>query len=148
SPANCQRQSIAVWSLNLYELTASKMFHGVKLVTSPAAMNPNLHAQEGVFTTWPEKLDWKKGADGRPLDEVLENLLRRCSKATLFHKFTLPLSQAPRLLEICFGHGFNAARLFPGFNGAARHLSEAALLRTVISDAERRPMVPGNSING
>jgi FRG domain len=110
---------------------------GLRFVTAAAATNPNLHAQEGVFTTWQDDIGFydskPRPVDDRPLDELLEQMIGRYPiTIPAFHKFTLPITEAPRLLEICFAHGYTAAKLFPGYKGAAQHIQELAMLRQVL----------------
>jgi hypothetical protein len=54
----------------------------------------------------------------------------------VFIEFTLPVTQAVRLLEICFKHGYTAAKLFPGYQGVAQHLQELAMLRRLSPDSK------------
>jgi hypothetical protein len=48
-------------------------------VTAPHADNPNLHAQDGLFTIEIQNLENKlnKPVDRRPLDQIVEEFLKR-----------------------------------------------------------------------
>lgn len=100
--------------------------------------NPNLSAQEGVFTLWQvEKPIVNEGVpyfstertDRSPLDkQLIEGLekLQSEKRPYLLH-ITIPQSSAPDI----FGHleriGHNAAKLFPGYGGVALSIKESAL---------------------
>ena len=96
--------------------------------TVPRGDNPNLHAQDGVFTLYVRPNDSllsevdrcpiEESFTQRPFDYLMED-----SGACMYH-FTLPKSEAGHLLWYLDKNGVNAAKLFPGFDGAARAVSE------------------------
>jgi len=102
----------------------------VSFVTAPAASNPNLRAQQGVFTVWrPQMTDREhQQVDRRPLNELIDECLERdgveLPSLSLFYKVTLPLAEAPTLLHLLLRTGVTAARLFPGYEGAAEAVRE------------------------
>ena len=96
-------------------------------ITAPAAGNPNLHAQEGVFTLHrPLTAGPNELTDTRPIDE----LIRERSTVQLLLHFTLPIQQAPTLLRLLAKEGVSGASLFPGFGGAALAVREQRYWRT------------------
>jgi hypothetical protein len=99
-------------------------FHAVTLITAPRAGNPNLHAQEGLFT-----LHMSGGnddiADGTPFDDVLMQMSSKLGERFVWTpadmlRFTLPKIEAPRLMKLLAAEGVSAAKLLPGFGGAAQ----------------------------
>jgi len=128
---------MAVWALVAMESFYGRHFLGstspspveLHTVTAPRASNPNLHAQDGVFTMcvpWPNSLHNR--VDRRPIDELIPWLDNRFAEYApmLFH-FTVPSTEANRVLWYLDKHGTNAAKLFPGFHGAARAIEERLL---------------------
>lgn len=134
-------RSITLWALsrdelrllgggkNTYDVTGErKILH----VSTPRVDNPNVHAQEGVFTLCQE---WTKGNEPicrKSLDVLLSE---RCDewhphktfKISPLQQFTLPWSQARRLLRLLAHERVNASRIFPGHYGVARALLERRL---------------------
>ena len=90
-------------------------------MTAPAATNPNLRAQRGLFTLVEER----PGKNARlPLDEAL-------GKDGLgyidLRRFSLPTSEAPHLLRLLAVEGVTAARLFPGYGGVVESMFDERL---------------------
>ena len=88
-----------------------------------------MFAQQGLFSVWRPPFVHRKEqlVDRRPLNEVLEEQLKRENmELTLpfFYKITLQLSQAPELFKFLLRAGVTAAKLFPGYGGAARAVDE------------------------
>jgi len=102
----------------------------VAFVTAPAASNPNLRAQQGVFSVWrPPMTDRQhQQVDRRPLNELIDECLERdgveLGSLSLFYKVTLPLAEAPALRHLLLRTGVTRARLFPGYEGAAEAVRE------------------------
>jgi hypothetical protein len=89
--------------------------HRIETVTAPGAGNPNLYAQKGLFTLFRSET-----IDRRPLDELVESLP---SKYDLVH-FTLPVSDAPKLLNLLSHQEITGATVYPGYGGAAKAVLE------------------------
>jgi hypothetical protein len=91
------------------------------VVSAPSAGNPNLHAQEGVFTLYrPTVVDADAPVDRRSLDAVVAE--RNSSQLML--RFTVPIEEAPVLLRLLAKEGASGARLFPGFGGVVSSMNE------------------------
>jgi hypothetical protein len=140
-----QGGKLIVWALsaNAYELEKwTKLLERgtqppMKVVKVPRAGNPNLAAQEGLFTvTSPSALAHIAEVEGLKDEELseierlpLDQLLGRygyCADIDepLLVGFRVPTSEAPRLLRLLSKDGINAGRLFPGFDGAAKAVEE------------------------
>jgi FRG domain len=126
--------TIGIWALNLdwiiysaFPGNAAKM--AVYVVTAPRASNPNLHAQGGIFTT--ENLvrkELRKLVTLRPVDKIVsEQWLKLNHNQSVMAHFTLPSTEAGKLLRLLHYEGISAATLFPGYQGAADSLAERAL---------------------
>ncbi|ANM30601.1 hypothetical protein ABI59_15000 [Acidobacteria bacterium Mor1] len=93
----------------------------ILLVQPPQASNPNIGAQAGFFT-----LDLM--TDGTPFENRLGRLQRTGPlDGTWLYKLTLPLSEAPSLLEILAEDGITAASVFPGYQGVTEEIWERGL---------------------
>jgi len=110
----------------------------ISLVTAPRAGNPNLHAQDGLFTLCSQESYKPQGrVDRRPITELaLEGVVTRAFQDRLpegfmltFREFTAPARAAGEILWLLAKEGVSAASLFPGYAGVARLLREK-LLRT------------------
>lgn len=101
-------------------------------VTIPYATNPNIQAQQGVFTVVRHRYD-SNCVDRAPLDETMHAYLRRCfpdvlktrqSTIPFFFKFELPWQQYGSLLRQLANAGVNASTVFPGFYGVVGAIRE------------------------
>ena len=135
---------LAVWALRL-DFVESAYGRGVKktelsIQTAPASSNPNLHAQQGLFsrmegenahslpvddfvrlaavaaTTWEYKA-WHNLRGMNP------NLILR----PIMRHLLLPQREAPKLLRLLANEGVTGATMYPGYDGVVRGLREEAL---------------------
>jgi hypothetical protein len=102
-------------------------------VTAPHANNPNLHAQDGLFTVEIQNLKGKLSApvDRRPLDELVSEFLEDHKMAyavdVLFHRIRLPWGHSKHLMWRLRQQGVNAATIYPGYKGVVQTLEEETL---------------------
>lgn len=123
--------SMAVWAFfktfyeNLLEIDADGIPY--ELVTVPYATNPNLQAQQGVFTLVRHR-ETANAIDRTTLDVTLFDYLKRSRPRVLrtneggisaFFKYELPWSECGGLLRVLANHGVNASTVFPGYAGVA-----------------------------
>jgi hypothetical protein len=119
---------LGVWSYSLlasrFDATLTDVFSenvAVRPVTAPSSSNPNLHAQEGVFTLYrPPSIDPDGLVDRRPFDEIV----RESRSSQLMFHFTLPIDEAPRLVRLLAKEGVSGATLFPGYAGVVAGMRE------------------------
>lgn len=110
---------LAVWRLNLPELADS--IPSLDLWLPPYADNPNLLAQEGLFSHWRnEDAKLSDAPDTRPL----EQLIPANKYPSLLTQFTLPVRLAPTLLAVLSTHGIDAGAIYPGQRGVADAIKE------------------------
>jgi hypothetical protein len=100
-------------------------------VAAPRNSNPNLHAQDGLFTF---HLPWNPQIlgllDRRPVDEIISGLDRAplgLAGAPLMYRFRFPRSLTGELLWYLAENGITAGRLFPGPRGAVDAIKERVL---------------------
>ena len=142
-PGRDQPSRIAVWSTTVRHLefvNALSEKRWPNLVYPPRAENPNLAAQEGVFTLCRQEAKRSDGAqqvDRRPINKIVADEIRGADEATknvlcqmfvpddlddetrFFFAYTVPISESPCLLSMLQSRGYDAGRLFPGYGGAA-----------------------------
>ena len=128
--------NLAVWAISPDGLRAHLQLEKVAgrdvellTVSAPRAGNPNLHAQEGLFTLYrPERQYRSEPVDRRPLNEVLHAVetTRKIgtSKQPLLYRFTLPIAESARLLYMLAKEGIDGATLFPSYDGVVKAVFE------------------------
>ena len=111
---NASVERLAVWILDTEK---KALFPELKVVTVPGGNNANLAAQSGRFT-----LLTQKGGRGRPFEgEIVLDLYLVARPLPLpLKKVTLPISEAPAALKLCYLYGLTGAIMFPDYGGAAR----------------------------
>ncbi|MCL9640881.1 FRG domain-containing protein [Rahnella victoriana] len=128
---------LEIWALNkelisFLRPTVDRV--NIDFVTPHYAKNPNLNAQKGLFTHWPTELlsminetqymleDKVILVDRRPLNVLVAETCNVELSTQLFKRFTLPCHQAKKGCIILSKLGYDAAKIFPGYNGVAEHL--------------------------
>lgn len=135
---------IAVWGLEYPRARAILMKDlmtqsqpSLQLVRAPRHSNPNLRAQEGVFTVL---MDTTRGSDDKAaslaLDEIVVQRFRerfdegKPLVPPVLRKFELPLSETGKLLRLLADEGVSGTHLYPGVDGVVRGLTEHAFWDT------------------
>ena len=126
---------LVVWALNglVFALFKAENLRGglqIETVRPWRHSNPNLRAQDGLFTVLiDESRQPDDPASFPPLDEAVADLGRRADGKvrTFLRKMTLPASEAGRLLRLLDQEGVSGTHLFPGVDGAVRRLRERGL---------------------
>ena len=126
-----------IWALDTKVVVAKEGKLPLQLIRPPYHGNPNLAAQEGVFTLWPiskpqlpmkkdEKLDttW---LNKTPLDVLLVKKLEelKAEERPYLYRIAFPQSAAVELYQYLEREGYTAAKLFPGYGGVAKSIIEA-----------------------
>ncbi|MBN9425871.1 MAG: FRG domain-containing protein [Burkholderiales bacterium] len=133
--------ALALWALhadNVYWEEVITPGIRLKFVTPHYSGNPNIAAQQGVFTHWPmhqvrfngdvERAIEELGRpiDRRPLDELLfevyEEKLKGVIKKPILYKMILPAAEAQVLREHLLRLGYGPSRIFPGYSGVAHQV--------------------------
>jgi hypothetical protein len=134
-----KNDKLSVWALSLEFKDGNEILPPIKatefslqMVTVPAAGNPNLNAQDGLFTLYrkkPNHVDLEAAVERKPLDELITQNFAGQPQATFLYHFTLPVEESPRLLRLLAKEGFNHSRLFPGYDGVVESMKEALYYR-------------------
>ncbi|WP_127550648.1 FRG domain-containing protein [Paenibacillus amylolyticus] len=113
----------------------------LEIINPPYSGNPNLNAQKGLFTHWKsqslgENNDINKSikVDRRPLDSLIYEYLSKEKGFFLrpeicMYKFLIPTKEAGSIFEALKRMNYDAAKIFPGFDGISRSIREGALVQ-------------------
>lgn len=135
APSENPPEYCSVWAFRA-ENTKDFFGQGIHpvLVNAPRFTNPNLHAQDGVFTLI---VDPHRSLTNPPHLPTLEDLVelrrqemqrrpkgQRITPLPVLRRLDLPVCEAHWLLRLLDHERIGAARLFPGYDGVARGLRE------------------------
>lgn len=104
----------------------SKDTDPVHVVTAPSATNPNLKAQQGVFTLLNRLYTKESEGDYPSMDKFLEDLAHKADPehsdpdklivGLKLRKFTLPVSEASKLLYLLAKLDITPSAIYPGYH--------------------------------
>ena len=117
--------NIDLWALNtkmVAELDINKV--PLKMVRPIYNGNENLYAQHGLFTLWQVgKIDYQSPINRTPLDElIIQKINNNSDPLPLLLRIMLPANSAKQIYNHIVNLGYDASRLYPGYNGVARSL--------------------------
>ncbi len=124
---------LSVWAFRTFQYHVLDELAPFKIVTAPSASNPNLRAQEGVFTVTITNPTYDKGVDRRTFSEIVAeaSFLPRPGidiSPDLYdgwlYKIILPRSLALSLLLELERERITCEQLYPDFYGVVRALRE------------------------
>jgi hypothetical protein len=107
-------ERLSVWALNV-ESTKPKL-EDVEVIPIPGSNNPNIAAQNGLFTLLRQK--YPRGAPFKGTHRL--NRYVESHDPDALRKITLPVQEAPKIIDLCERCGVTGATLYPDFYGAAR----------------------------
>lgn len=132
-------KSFAIWAILTTPLSVGHAlrdvaeFSGVRLevVTAPRAGNPNLHAQQGLFTLIAPSDSFPfSETDRRPVDELFADAKNPNGQySPLLIEFTCPSKLAPEVLWALDKLDVNASTIYPDYAGAAKAVRDFPLQR-------------------
>jgi hypothetical protein len=119
---------LAIWALrtDIFSRNVHPLGAKLRLLVAPAASNPNLNAQAGLFTQ-------VRGGETRSVDDCARRLyvetngLSGAVPVPWMRRITLPRDSAPRLLRLLSYFSIGGASMFPGYDGVVRRLREDGL---------------------
>lgn len=134
--AHINDNNIVLWALNAKEIESDKSIGKMiplKFIKPSYHGNPNLGAQKGLFTLWEFVTDEqrKNEVEVTPLDTFLMNKAK--DDQTLLYKLTLPTKFVLSLYAMLRNLGYDASRIFPGYNGVSQLISEDLLYNQIYS---------------
>lgn len=103
----------------------------IQIVTAPSATNPNLKAQQGVFTLVNRHYTHESEGSYLPMEQVLEELLAKPESERYYptivdcklQKFTLPVSEAKTLLFLLAKLDITPSYVYPGYHSIVRDIA-------------------------
>jgi FRG domain len=134
---------LSVWALSieLLEMLGEGEPKPFIVITAPSATNPNLRAQEGIFTLAKHIVPGKSTVDRTSFDELLRASFQKYkvkAPGPWFHRVTLPRVRADDLVFDLALEGINRATLFPDFYGVVMAMKDAARWQKDGGPGERR----------
>ena len=122
---------LAVWAMRTRARAISYLGGSVRLETVHPwrHANPNLHAQDGLFTLLSDNA-WKDddAPDPSALEIIIPDQITQhytvSSIPCLLIKLVLPISEAGRLLRLLNDEWTNSAKLFPGIDGVVSSMTD------------------------
>jgi hypothetical protein len=130
---------LVVWSFFFPALgkhdVLEKEHDPIRIVTAPSATNPNLKAQQGIFTLL-NHLHTKE-AEGYylPMEQVLEEIADRADAEKYYkiivgsklQKFTMPVSESGLLLYLLAKLDITPSFIYPGYQSIIRDIEMESL---------------------
>lgn len=127
---------VTIWALNknyISDYLKTKNDNPLKAVIPPYCDNPNINAQKGILTYWEIPINKsdsfpnynnEKGVDRTALDILCSKNIKQESNKPILYKIIFPAEYALGAFKKLNDLGYNASRLFPGFQGVARQMEE------------------------
>lgn len=115
-------RKLVIWALNEEKIGLADK---VKVVKVPGSISPNLAAQSGLLMYRQEVIKNDFQFKNIPLDSCIP--ADDCEMV----KFTLPVSESVELLDLCELYQITTASMFPGYDGAARHVELSEQIHAV-----------------
>ena len=134
---------MVLWVLNGGLIHSMSREIPLKLVVPPYYDNPNLNAQKGVLSYWEIEMPSRKDEDSmlfqgttlpvdkRPLDVQLQehDFGYDADHLNILYRIEIDITECEFMYGTMNDFGYNAAKLFPGYDGVRRKMEEEAMLR-------------------
>lgn len=125
----------SIWAFNFRKLInfySERVPTKLVLVVPEYSQNPNLKAQQGVFTHLQITKKVNLGSipvDRRSIDEIIEGQLSHNNSdyVSLFYKINIPIKFTKELYKYLSVIGYDGSTLFPGYDGITRSMYEDSL---------------------
>jgi len=120
-------EKLIIWSFYFPNFWKQTLYGGdtflIRGITAPSASNPNLKAQQGVFTLMHPGSTEERSGNYRykPLDEILADYARSSSPERWLldcklQKFSLPISETSHLLFLLAKMDITPSSVYPGYH--------------------------------
>jgi hypothetical protein len=127
---------LVVWAFHFPLLGRHAALHQqtapVRIVTAPTATNPNLKAQQGIFTLQHPHNTKEAQGDYLSLEQMLEDMAKDVGPAHSdanklivgceLRKFTLPVSESGALLTLLAKLDITPSSIYPGYHSIVRDI--------------------------
>ncbi|MGE4262457.1 FRG domain-containing protein [Shewanella sp.] len=112
---NLDDKYISIWSLDLNYINLEKK---IEIASVPGTVSPNLMAQSGLLMFMKEKIEMGKPFPNEPLDTKI--LTEDCE----ITKHLISIRKILEILELCEKYNINTSTMFPGYDGAAKYVTQ------------------------
>lgn len=128
--------SLVIWALNGGLLHSMTKPLPLKIVVPSYYDNPNLNAQKGVLTYWEIEMPSRTEEDAKghlnfpvsrkPLNELISeyDLGYESDHIDILFRIEVDVCRCERIYSVVNSMSYNAARLFPGYNGVVQKIEE------------------------
>ncbi|KGP80073.1 MULTISPECIES: FRG domain-containing protein [unclassified Paenibacillus] len=139
-----ENDHMVLWVLDRKEIelnNVSKNPTSLEIISPPYGGNDNLRAQKGILTYWKSeslvmsdgKINFTVKTDRDSLDQLIyknvtENVSFQKKPKILLYKFLIPNDEAKNLFLALQKLNYDAAKLFPGFDGISKSITELILI--------------------
>ena len=118
---------LVVWAFSSHKMgkhdMASTSGDPVRIVTAPSATNPNLKAQQGVFSLLHYHYTEEFNGSYKSLEQILTEYNNHQSDDQYsLQKFTLPVSEADELINLLAKLDITPSAIYPGYQTIIRDL--------------------------
>ena len=102
----------------------------IRVVTAPSATNPNLKAQQGVFTLSNEWPNLTNPRLYKPMEQVIEKFIKSGDfppslKDSKLKKFTVPASECHKLLFLLAKMDITPSKIYPGYHSIIDDINQS-----------------------
>ncbi|WP_252109611.1 MULTISPECIES: FRG domain-containing protein [unclassified Halomonas] len=119
-------KELVIWSLSTINNQKWKL---VKYVEAQGFVSVNRAAQDGVFTATSLEAIKQNGIEGASLENIEEMYRVSHTGRSRLGRYSLPISEAAHLLELCAAFGVKGSTLFPGYEGVGREVEDLRIAR-------------------
>lgn len=138
-----QEDHMVLWAMNHHKIEEINLTKGkvpLTIINPPYGGNENLKAQQGILTYWKcDRVRSDQGimtsikTDRTPLDILLHEDLAKNEQFkrrpfVAIYKFLIPCHESVNLFFALQRLNYDAAKLFPGFDGISKSITELTLL--------------------
>ena len=130
---------MVLWAFNVLRLCWCDF--PLKIINPSYYRNPNLGAQQGLFTLWeidkpiksykPFYGDEKRKIDRRALNDLIADYFAKNANDlyldNLFYKIQIPAVDSVELLKYLRILGYDSSKLFPGYSGIVKDIKDISL---------------------
>lgn len=137
---NDPKDFVTIWAFDksyFSEYSEENNLNRLKYIVPPYFDNPNINAQKGVLTYWEVVIESKdmfdvdkinKSVDRTPLDMLCKKYMKIKNNNPALYKLMFPSRDAHYAFMQLNEIGYNASRLFPGYQGVVKQISEESLI--------------------
>lgn len=138
---------MVIWAINKNEVDKINDIP-LKFVVPNYYRNPNLNAQKGILSHWESRTIYNKpkSTASNIIDMTkrdfssLPKLLIKYSQnseldvdvSKILYKFKIPISECAEMFDYIYNSGYNAANIFPGYDGVVKSLNEKAMINELL----------------